>query len=86
MHPRLWREHLTIPLAVAAPWGQVRILKLTFPLTDLEMLVNGTVLLLQQILKQLLAVLSVYIFASFLHLISCPQNFPVQDNTTLGFT
>lgn len=73
--PRQWQLH-----------GGQAILKLTFPHTDLEMLVNGTVLLLQQILKQLLSVLSVYIFASFPHLISCPQNFPAQGNTTLGFT
>lgn len=73
--PRQWQLH-----------GGQAILKLTFPHTDLEMLVNGTVLLLQQILKQLLSVLSVYIFASFPHVISCPQNFPAQGNTTLGFT
>lgn len=66
--------------------GQLRTLKLTFPHTDLEMLGNGTVLLLQQILQQVLSVVAVCIFASFPHLIRCPQNLPVQVNTTLGFT
>lgn len=86
VQPPLWREHLTIPRQWQLHGGQVRTLELTFPHTDLEMLVNGTVFLLQQVLKQVLSVLSVYIFASFPRLISCPQNLPVQVNTTVGFT